>query len=153
MDSIRTAILSACLTALGLTFAEHILPMERFERQIRLIFAVLMTTAILKPLTNLDFSPLYSDETADSFTSDEICSMADQARAEAVCESVMQTLNRELAEHKVPCRVTAVDAHITENGSIDITEVQTEGNLLTGRVYLLEWLGGNVRITEGGKTD
>lgn len=151
MDSMQTAVLCACLTALGLTLAEHILPVERFERQIRLIFSVLMTAAILKPLTNLDFSPIFSDCTAESFSSDEICSMADQARTAAVCESLMQTLNRELTQRNIPCRVTAVDANITESGSIDISEVQTEGNLITGRVYLQEWLGGNIKITEGGE--
>ena len=153
MDSMRTAVLCACLTALGLTLAEHILPTERFERQIRLIFTALMTIAVLKPLTNLDFSPLYSDTAPDLSVSGEICSMADQARTETVCETLMQTLNRELAQRNVPCRVTGVDAHITESGSIDIIEVQTDGNLMTGRVYLTEWLGGDVRITEGGNAD
>ena len=72
MDSMRTAVLCACLTALGLTLAEHILPTERFERQIRLIFTALMTIAVLKPLTNLDFSPLYSDTAPDLSVSGEM---------------------------------------------------------------------------------
>ena len=36
-DSIRTAVLAACCTAIGLTAAEYIVPLEKFEKQIRSI--------------------------------------------------------------------------------------------------------------------
>ena len=57
---------------------------------------------------------------------------------------------RELALRDIPCEVTAVDAHISEDGGIVISEVQLNGNLLTGSICLKEWLGPDIRITEGG---
>ena len=56
MDTIRTTVLFACCTALGLTLAEQLLPAGQFAKQIRMITAILMMTAILVPLAKLDLS-------------------------------------------------------------------------------------------------
>lgn len=150
METIRTAVLCACCAALGLSLAEGILPPERFGRQIRLMLAMLMMTAILKPLTKLDFSGVSAEFSDAAETTEEIAALADQARQTAVAESIRNALNRALTENSVPCTVTDVHLHIQADGSIIINEVFITGNALTGSVYLREWLGDETVITEGG---
>lgn len=153
IETIRTTVLCACCTALGLTLAENILPLEQFERQIRMLLAILMMTAILKPLTKLDFSALQTDFSTVGKEASEIAEMAEQAREQAVSASIVAALNRTLAANDVPCTVYAADVHIQADGSIVINEVTAGGNLLTGTVFLREWLGDDVVITEGGAPD
>ena len=139
-------MLCACCTALGLTLAENVIPLEKFERQIRMMLALLMMTAILRPLTKLDFA----DAEAGSA---EITEIAEQAREQAVAQSICAALNRALAEKNVPCTVSEAEVHIQADGSILINEVKINGNLLTGAVFLHEWLGDDVAVTEGSLPD
>lgn len=153
IETIRTTVLCASCAALGLTLAENILPLEQFERQIRMILAMLLMTAILKPLTRLDFSAFQAEFAASEHEISDIAEMAQQAREQAVSASIVAALNRALAANEVPCTVYAADVHILTDGSIDICEVTAGGNLLTGAVFLREWLGDDVQITEGGAPD
>lgn len=143
-------MLCACCTAFGLTIAELLLPAKRFDRQIRLLTAVLMMTAILTPLAKLDLSGFVPDDTAAEIQSADLQTAAIQMQEQAVAESVCRALNRALTEKQVNCRVLDVSLHIQPDGCISINEVTAEGNLLTGTVFLREWLGADVMITEGG---
>ena len=99
--------------------------------------------------TNLEQLPGYGADHYCQQASDLIeaaAEMQEQAAAERICNA----LNRELAEKQVNCRVTEVCLHIQQDGCISINEVKAEGNLLTGTVFLREWLGNDVTITEGG---
>ncbi len=148
MDALRTAVLCACMAALGLTLAEGVLPVERFSRQIRLMFAALMMTVLLKPLTALHFTSLHTESQQTEDYRSEITDLAADAQAQAVSESILHALNQQLEARAIPCRVTGISAHISESGSIVINEVRVNGNLLTGAVCLREWLGSDVTITE-----
>ena len=153
MNSVSTAVLCGCVTALALTIAEGILPMERFAKQIRLLFSLLMLTALLTPLTKLNLLTNAPDPAAAEQYSEEIAAQADSARISAVKESVLHALEHAIAEHKVPCTVKEISLHISDNDSIIIDEVQITGNLLTGAVYLHEWLGDSILITEWKEGD
>ena len=153
MDSVYTAVLCGCVTALALTLAEGILPMERFAKQIRLLFSLLMLIALLGPLTKLELLTNIPEPAAAEQYSEEIAALADSARVSAVKESVLHALENAIAEHKVPCTVKEISLHISDNSSIMIDEVQITGNLLTGAVYLHEWLGDSVLITEWKEGD
>ena len=149
MDHIRSAVLFICLTAFGLTLASAILPEGKYERQLRLMTAALMLSAILRPLAGIRL-PVHRTESGSAEAASELVALAEQARDQAVSESIRRTLEQQLAANDVPCQVTAVDAHISGDGSITISEVQVSGNLLTGSIYLHEWLGSSVAVTEGG---
>ena len=150
MQELQSSVLLICLTALGLTLAEGLLPDQRFEKQIRLMFAALLLTVMLKPLAGMRFVGFGSSLRESEAETAELTALAEQAENHAVCESIRSALNRELALRDIPCEVTAVDAHISEDGGIVISEVQLNGNLLTGSICLKEWLGPDIRITEGG---
>ena len=87
----------------------------------------------------------------DGFT--DVQTIADEMREQAAAESIRNALNRALSEHQVNCRVLDVSVHIQSDGCISINEVTAEGNLLTGAVFLQEWLGDDVTVTEGGMPD
>lgn len=153
LEAMQKAVFCGCCAALGLTLAEQILPAERFQKQIRMLFSVLLLTALLRPLTNLKMPEIASDIAGAKAYSEEIAALADSARENAVRESARNALNRELESRKVPCSVKEVLLHITEDGSICIDEVRITGNLLTGAVYLHEWLGADIAVKEWKEGD
>lgn len=149
-EQIHSAVFCICCAALALSLAEAILPFERFEKQLRMIFSLVLMTALLRPLGHLHLPSLtYSPAEAASYA-EEISERAAIAKEHAVAESVKNALNRTLAESHAPCSVSDVHLHIQSDGCIDISEVIISGNLLTGSVYLHELLGNEVIITEGG---
>ncbi len=150
MEQIRTAVLSLCLTVLGLTLAESILPLEKYTKQIRLMTAAILLTVLLKPLTGLHLPLLHTELSVPDDTVSELTGLAAQARDSAVSERLCSALNQQMQSQNVPCKVIAVSAHISEDGSIVISEVTVSGDRLTGSVYLHEWLGCEVTVTEGG---
>lgn len=150
MEQIRTAVLSLCLTVLGLTLAENILPLEKYTKQIRLMTAAILLTVLLKPLTELRLPMLHTEHTMPEDTVSELTELAAQARDNAVSERLCSALNQQMQINNVPCEVIAVSAHISEDGRIVISEVAVSGDRLTGSVYLHEWLGTEVTVTEGG---
>jgi len=149
MEHLHTAVTCACCAALGLTLAESVIPLERFEKQIRLLLAILMMTVILTPLTKLDLSAFTANAAYAAESADDLTEIANAAQQSAVTESIIAALNRALASNGVNCEVIAVDVHIQPDGGICINEVTVRGNLLTGSVYLREWLGADTAITEG----
>lgn len=147
MESFRTAVLAACCAALALTLAEGLLPAERFHRQLRLLMSLLLMTAVLKPLTGLHFD-IPAEHAAADTAADSLTALAQSAYEQALAERITAALNNALAEHGVGCTVTGVDVHIQEDGSIVINEAVITGNILTGTVYLREWLGDDVTVTK-----
>ncbi len=129
------------------------MPLEQFERQLRLLIVILMMTAILVPLTKLDFSDFRPELSAAEAQSTDLQAAAAQMQEQAAAENIRNALNRALTEKEVPCKVLDVILHIQQDGSISINEVTVEGNLLTGSVFLREWLGTDIIITEGGAPD
>lgn len=129
------------------------MPLEQFERQLRLLIVILMMTAILVPLTKLDFSDFRPELSAAEAQSTDLQAAAAQMQEQAAAENISKALNRALTEKEVPCKVLDVILHIQQDGSISINEVTVEGNLLTGSVFLREWLGTDIIITEGGAPD
>lgn len=153
IENLRTTVLFACCTAFGLTLTKLLLPLEQFERQLRMMIAVLMMTAILVPLTKLDLSGFMPDLSAAETQSADLQTAAAQMQEQAASENIRNALNHALNEKDVPCRVLDVTLHIQPDGCISISEVTAEGNLLTGSVFLHEWLGKDVIITEGEMPD
>lgn len=136
-----------------MTLTEQILPLEQFERQLRLLIVILMMTAILVPLTKLDFSHFRPDLSAAEAQFTDLQAAAAQMQEQAAAENICNALNRALSEKQVPCHVLDVSLHIQPDGCISISEVTVEGNLLTGSVFLREWLGTDIIISEGGAPD
>lgn len=150
MEQIRTAVLYLCLTVTGLTLAEQILPLEKYAKQLRLITAAILLTVLLKPAADFRMPLLHTEQNPPEQIASELTGLAEQARDCAVSQSILCTLNQQMQANNVPCEVTAVSAHISEDGSIVISEVTVSGDRLTGSVYLHEWLGSDVAVTEGG---
>jgi hypothetical protein len=149
-ESIRTTVQCACFAALALSLAEGILPLERFGKQLKLLTAILMLTAILRPLLRLPQSDFDTGRAKAGAETDEITYNLRQAQESAVAQSICTALNQALQEKKVRCRVVSCAVHIGDDGCISISEVEITGNTQTGTVYLREWLGAETAIREGG---
>lgn len=112
--------------------------------------AILLMTTLLIPLTKLDLGAFRTDLSAAETQSAALQDAALQMQEQAAAERITAALNAALAERQVSCRILDVSLHIQPDGSISITEVTAEGNLLTGTVLLKEWLGTDISVTEGG---
>ncbi len=148
MQSIQTTVLCASLTAAALTAAESILPMERFEKQMRAIFLCLLMLSLLRPLIGMR---LTLPETDENMSLAPWTAAAQAAQEQAAEECLRENLQQALTERNVNCEVRQVTVHISENGSIEIDAVEIAGNTLTATVYLREWLGTQPVITVSGE--
>ena len=146
MDTAGAGILCICCAALGLTLGQEFIPAEQFRKQIRLLMTVLLLTVILSQLRLIDLSAISPDSDSAEQTAEDILEKADAYRTEAVAEQIRTGLNRALEEHGAPCSVAEIIVHIPDDGSIRIERAVLSGNVLTGTVYLREWLGGDVVI-------
>ncbi|MBR6761076.1 MAG: hypothetical protein IKM30_03470 [Oscillospiraceae bacterium] len=149
MQTIETAILAACSIALGLSLAEGIIPMERFGKQIRWLFSLMLMIGMLTPLRTWDAAAFRENLQTNNPQSsmEDLQHAADTLLCDSIEQQLIATLNQKLSEHKAPCTVQALDVHIQEDGSIVIYEAAISGNILTGSVYLHEWLGADLNIT------
>lgn len=109
---------------------------------------LLLVTSAVKAVAGIDFSAFSLPEAEPSSTTVQIAEQAGRMQKNALCETVQSGLNRALSERKVPCQVVKTDLHITDSGSITIDRVSVKGNLLTGTVYLREWLGPDAEIVK-----
>lgn len=149
MDTLTTTVSAACMIAVGMAFAEHLVNTERFGRQIRWITTLLLLIGLLRPWSNAAktvFPDKISPQTENSYA-EQLQETADELLEKSIAAQLRQNLNHQLETHGVSARVEAVDVHITEEGSIDINEVTVSGNLLTAAIYLREWLGDATKIT------
>ncbi len=149
MTTPEASIFAACTIALGLSLAEGIIPMERFGKQIRWLFTLLLMIGMLSPLRAWDATAFMEAlQPADTQTqSEDLQNAADTLLCDSIESQLITTLNQKLAEHNAPCVVEALDVHIQEDGSIVINEAAISGNILTGTVYLHEWLGADLNVT------
>lgn len=149
METLTQTVAAACMIAVGIAFAESLIPMERFGRQIRWLFTLLLCIGILRPWLHTDgwdAADWQTDSESSSYA-DELQSTADALLTESIAAQMKQTLNASLAEHHVNAEILAVDVHIAADGSIDIKRITVTGNLLTATVYLREWLGDEAEIS------
>ena len=148
MAHLSDAVFSICCIAFGIALAEELLPAEGFRRQIRILTVLLLTAAVAKSVAGINFTGFQSYPASPAPESAEIEERAVRMQETALSETVLNGLNRALQEKSVPCRVTEVHLHITDGGSILIDRVTVSGNVLTGTVYLREWLGSGTEIKE-----
>ncbi len=152
MDSLQSSVLCGCFAAVALSLAEGILPLEKFGKQIRLLTAILLLSAMLRPVLSLKDTDFSADTASAAEQSEAVAENLKRVQESAVAESVCQALNQAFAEKQVECTVSACSLHIDTDCSISINEVVITGNVQTGTVYLREWLGPDVTIREGGGT-
>ena len=148
MDILKNTVLCLCCGALGLTLTAQALSSERFRRQIRLIAVLFLLITALSQLRTIDLSAFTSPAGADTAAAADIAERARHTEEQAVAEAIERSLNQAFAEHNVSCTVSRIALHISDAGSIDIDRVFITGDLLTGRVYLREWLGTDTDILE-----
>lgn len=153
MEILKSTVFCICCGAIGLSLTTETLAAERFRRQLRLIAVLFLLITALSQLRTLDLSVFTEGQTAATQSADEIAERARSVQEQAVADALCRSLNQALDEHKVPCEVTRVELHISESGSIEIDRAFISGNLLTGTVYLREWLGADTDIRREDAAD
>ncbi len=149
MDTLQSTVLAVCMVTVGLSFAEHLVNMERFGRQIRWLTVLLLMICMLRPWrSNLrSDASLWLPQTNEHQQAEELQAAADRLLLQSVSAQLQQSLNAALREQNVNAQITAMDVHIAEDGSIDIKGLTVSGNLLTAAIYLREWVGDDITIT------
>ncbi|MDD5946780.1 MAG: hypothetical protein PUC41_03155 [Oscillospiraceae bacterium] len=149
MDTLQSTVLAVCMVTVGLSFAEHLVNMERFGRQIRWLTVLLLMICMLRPWSsNLrSDASLWLPQTNEHQQAEELQAAADRLLLQSISAQLQQSLNAALREQNVNAQITAMDVHIAEDGSIDIKGLTVSGNLLTAAIYLREWVGDDITIT------
>lgn len=124
MDGIRQLVLTAALMGTALSLIESLYPSVRYEKQLRMLLALLFIAATATPVLNgsIDFSPSLSN----AYTEEVIQSSVIYSQS-VMKSQIIRNLRDELAFLLKKTGITAeeisVCVNITEDNCINISEV------------------------------
>lgn len=124
MDGIRELILTAVLMGTGLSLAEAVCPSERYEKQLRTLFAMLFIAAAAAPFLNGSIN--FNLDGGEEYTEEVIQSSAIYSQS-VMKGQIMRSLRDELAsllkKNNITAEEISVSVNITEDNCINISEV------------------------------
>ncbi|MBE6854426.1 MAG: hypothetical protein E7501_02090 [Ruminococcus sp.] len=153
MEQIGQTVACACAVGISLTVAEYLIPSAKFQKQLRLIFSLLLMLGLILPfarnLTALPDSVAAAEQTAAP-AADEFESLLSEETSLQLCRSLADSL----AENGVSVSGITADVHISGDGRITISEVRLScSDPQTAERVLVQLLGEGValEITEGSE--
>ncbi len=150
MEQLTTAVLAACAVSMLTGMLQLLRPNEKFDRQIRLLTAGLLAMSVLTPLLQgiRTLTPdwdLLTTEASDS-TYDFTEAVREQTEKQ-IQENLERTLRAELQAQGVSVTALEVTIHISEEDSIDITNVTAESDTPAAVKRILRaYLGEEVEL-------
>ncbi len=121
MEMLKASAAAACLLGIIFAVAEHMLPSEKFSRQINMIFSLIMVLVVVKPFVGADFDmPELSGNTAvpEDYSARTERLLEKEIRSN-ICDSIE---NRLVIAGINPLEIT-VDINNSADGSICINRV------------------------------
>lgn len=123
MEVIGQTAACACAMGITLTIAEHIVPSEVFQKQLRLLFSMIFLLGLLLSLgSRLSSLPdaVRAAQTAAAPTEEIFAQMVEDETATQLCLALRQ----ELEQNGISVQEITADAHISADGRITISAVR-----------------------------
>ena len=147
METCRQAALCACAVSLAYGILSHLLPTERFAKQLRLILTLLLLIALIQPFLHQDVSlPALAiqEDSQSAYTQQYTQALIRQTEAH-----LADALLEQLEAAGVACQKVQVEIHIDQQGGIDIREVRLQcADFQAAVTKLHRTLGADITITE-----
>lgn len=147
METCRQAALCACAVSLAYGILTHMLPADRFAKQLRLIMTLVLLIALIQPFVGRTVSlPTLGlpEDTREAYAQQYTDALARQTE-----EELGETLRQQLEAAGIACQELQVGIHIDRQGGIDIREVRLQcADFQAAAALLREALGTDTTITE-----
>lgn len=147
METCRQAALCACAVSLAYGILTHMLPTDRFAKQLRLIMTLVLLIALIQPFAGRTVSlPALGlpEDTREAYAQQYTDALARQTE-----EKLGETLWQQLETAGIACQELQVRIHIDRQGGIDIREVRLQcADFQAAAALLREALGTDTTITE-----
>ncbi len=154
METIRTFVLSVCITAISTSVLTMLLPPERSGMRQMMRFAVtaFFLSSLLLSLFSVRELPKLSlpDESADMAKTD-LQEETDRQLLTLTEQNLAETLSAALTREGITAENISVEAHITESGGIEINKVVLSlptAEWERGRAVITGTLGSGVEIIQ-----
>jgi hypothetical protein len=130
MDGFREASAIACFIGIVIAIVDALIPSEKFNKQLKIMFAVVFCLCVITPIANgtieFDSDSVAAYASADSMSESKIA--GEEVLARAIGRNISRSLEEELRAQKITPQEIATTVNISENGSIDITVIDLQIN-------------------------
>lgn len=116
-------VLAVCLTAIGLSIAEGLMPSEKFAREIKIIFGLILIIGIANPVLKLFKSFSLPDTSYTDIQIENIQNNTASVLENSIENNLCSAISSMLSEKDIVLNEIYVDVNISENYCISFNEV------------------------------
>jgi hypothetical protein len=121
MSTITSIVSIACFVSVGIAIADMIKPSDKFDKQLKTVFAIILALAVVIPFTKAEFSLGFSADTDIKPQSDFYSTRILQVQTE---QNIERELKIMLAANDIDVKNIFVTTNIEDNLSISIIKVE-----------------------------
>lgn len=125
METFRSISITACFLGIAITIFSRLYPSEKFEKQMKTIFSLILVISITNPIIKgkLEFPDISEAVTANSDYYQSLSENTDDYFIKSVERNISISLESELKECNIFPLEIQTNINISENNSISISEV------------------------------
>lgn len=130
MEQLRLFTIVTASISIVISIFENILPSEKYQKQLRLLFGTVMLICIIKPIATEDFSLSEIENEIEVYKNyPEIKSAeTDEYLKTSIENNISREIGLILSESKISYENIKTSINISENFSISITKVEITSN-------------------------
>jgi hypothetical protein len=121
MSTITAIVSIACFVSVGIAIADMIKPSDKFDKQLKTVFAIILALAVVIPFTKTEFSLGFSADTDIKPQSDIYSTRILQVQTE---QNIERELKIMLSANDIEVKNIFVTTNIADNLSISISKVE-----------------------------
>lgn len=149
MDTVRQVVLCACAVSIALSMADMMMPSERFFKQLRFLFSLILMIGVTAPMVKGEVSLQKVMAAADAAPVTDTQEMVQESVCHSAEENLEAALTAQLTSAGIGCEALSVQIHIDEDGRISISEVRLRcPEPEAAKRILAAQLGADVPVTE-----
>lgn len=125
METFRSISITACFLGITITIFGRLYPSEKFEKQMKTIFSLILVISIANPIASgkLELPDISEAVTANSDYYQSLSENTDDYFIKSVEKNISINIETELREHNILPLEINTNINISENNSISISEV------------------------------
>jgi CCR4-NOT transcriptional regulation complex NOT5 subunit len=126
MDTLKAMVGIACFTGIALSAADMLKPGEKFNRQIRFIFSLVLMLSVIAPLLGgkINFSFAQADVSAFEGQLGVIEKASDIELLRLTQDNLNEIIEQRLREIEINCEAVQTTVNISDDASISIIKIE-----------------------------
>lgn len=122
MDMLRGAAASACFLGIVFSVMENMIPSEKFAKQIKVIFSLILALVIIPPFIGAEID--IPDFDISGAEQEDYSKITEIRLEEEICSNICDSLTQMLHGYEIYPEKISVDINNSADGSISITKAE-----------------------------